>query len=359
MSLEILSGPVSDVPEVDRLANAPHPREMLSLIGHEAAEREFLDAYRAGRLHHAWLIGGPEGIGKATLAYRIARFLLAHPDPGHPDVQRASSLHVSERHPVSHQIAASAHPDLSVIRRAYDPQRKSVPTEISADFARKGLDVFNKTAAGGGYRIAIVDACDDLNSHSANALLKTLEEPPQRGLFLLVAHQPRRVMATIRSRCRTLPVRELASDEVLTITRALPALVDTARDLHDRAAALSDGSVRQALAMLDPKRLAFNDRLVALLAEMDRAERGAFDLVAEATAGRDGEAAFEQFCTLLQRWLHQRLHREGGPGAGAFEVAELWSDFEGQRREVDIYNLDRRPLVVATLRRCAEIAKLR
>lgn len=355
MSLEILTGPASEVPEYDRIANVPHPREMLSLVGHEAAEREVLDAYRAGRLHHAWLIGGPEGIGKATLAYRIARFLLAHPDPAHPDVQAAETLHVPAHHPVAHQIAANAHPDLSVIRRAYDPQRKTIPTEISADFARKGLDVFAKTAAGGGYRIAIIDACDDLNSHSANALLKTLEEPPQRGLFLLVAHQPRRVMATIRSRCRTLPVRELTNAAVQAVTQSLPALADTAADLHARAAALSDGSVRQALAMLDARRLAFNDRVTGLLAGQERAAGGAFDQVAEETAGRDGEAAFGQFCTLVQRWLHGRLHAIDGAGAGARAIAEFWSDFEEQRREVEIYNLDRRPLVVATLRRCAEI----
>lgn len=355
MSLVLLEGPPSEVPEADRLPDLPHPREVLSLIGHEAAEREVLEAYRAGRMHHAWLIGGPEGIGKATLAYRIARFLLAYPDPSHPHVAMAQTLDVPADHPVSHQIAANAHPDLAVIRRAYDPQKKGVPTEISADFARKGLEVFNKTAAGGGYRIAIVDACDDLNAHSANALLKTLEEPPRLGLFLLVAHQPRRLLPTIRSRCRQLPLRELSESDVRRITQSLPATADVDAALHARAAALADGSVRQALAMLDEKRIAFHDRVEAILADAGKARRAEIDAVAEETAGRDGEVAFERFCELVQAWLHRSLHVSEGRGATAHEIAELWARFEEKRREVDIYNLDRRPFVIAMLNACGKI----
>lgn len=349
MSLIIAPRTDSDYDEPDRTGDAPHPREMLSLVGQQAAETEFLDAYRSGRLHHAWLLGGPAGIGKATLAYRIARFVLANPDFSQPKVQTATTLDVAPDHPVVDLIAANSHPDLAVIRRVYDHERKRVPTEISVDVSRKRLEIFNKTASGGGYRICIVDACDELNGYSANALLKTLEEPPHLGLFLLVAHQPRRVLATIRSRCRSLPMRELSESEVRTITSGLPSVADEDGELHARAAALSDGSVKQALAMLDPKRLAFNDKVEAALQALPAIKPDDVDAIAELTAGKDGEAAFDRFFVLCQRWLSTQLDRRAPQGRPVYPLAELWTRLEDQRAEIRAYNLDRRPFVIATL----------
>jgi len=346
--LDILEGPAGDVPEADRFGEAPHPREMLSLLGHEAAESEFLEAFRARRLHHAWLIAGEEGIGKATLAYRIARFLLAG--------GRGEGLAVPASHPVATQIAAAAHPDLAVIRRAYDPQRKAVTTEIRVDDVRKGLDVFAKTAGAGGYRIAIIDACDDLNASSANALLKTLEEPPAQSLFLLVTHQPRRLLPTIRSRCRMLHLRPLPEATVATITRALPGYAETGEDIHRRAAALSEGSVRRALAVLDPKKLAFHDSLAGVLAGLPVLDDDRVDALAEETAGRTGEEAFEHFCSLCRRWLSERLAASDDPRR-LLPVAETWQRLATEAREVDIYNLDRRPLVIGLLNDMARLAR--
>ena len=347
--LRIVEGPEATVAEPDRVGDAPHPREMLSLIGHHEAETEFLEAYRGGRLHHAWLIGGPEGIGKATLAYRMARFMLANPDPSQPRVQAATTLDVPESNPVAHQIASNAHPDLAMIRRIYDPEKKRVLIEISADQVRKGLDVFNKTSAAGGYRIAVVDACDDLNAHSANALLKTLEEPPRQSLFLMVSHQPLRLLPTIRSRCRALNLRPLSAGEVEAVTSGLPAFAELDPTLHQRAAALSDGSVKQALGLLDPKRLDFNDKVEAALARLPRMDAAEIDAIAELTAGRDGEVAFDRFCMLCQAWLTRELHRRTRDNAALMPIADLWTRLEDQRRDVEIYNLDKRPFVIAML----------
>jgi DNA polymerase-3 subunit delta' len=177
----------------------PHPRDVFAIDGVEAAELAFLDALDRGRLHHAWLLTGPEGVGKATLAYRMARRLLgARPDPAFGALGSAPTDFVSR------QVAARSHPDLMVLERATDDgkARKSIPV----DEARLLPAFFANSPAVSPYRVAIIDAADDLNVNAANAVLKTLEEPPARGVILLVSHSPGRLLPTIRSRCRRLAV---------------------------------------------------------------------------------------------------------------------------------------------------------
>src|SRR3712207_3881883 len=163
--------------EPDALPGVPHPREQFNLFGHEEAERAFLDGWAAGRLHHAWLIGGPQGIGKATLAYRIARFLLAGNEgmPARPD-----TLAIPAGHPAARQVMALSHPNLSVLRRAPATDKKGPSATIPVDAVRRALAMFGSTAADGGYRVCIVDSAEDLTISSANALLKVIEEPPPR-----------------------------------------------------------------------------------------------------------------------------------------------------------------------------------
>jgi DNA polymerase III subunit delta' len=186
-----------------------HPRLTTTLEGHDAAERIFLDAWGKGRLHHAWMITGPEGIGKATLAWRIARFLLAHPYPeGAIPRDLASDPHGE----AGRLIAARSHPDLFVLERPVNPETGKLKQDIAVDDVRRVNAFFARTAAYGGWRVVIVDAVDDLNASSANALLKILEEPPPQAIFLLVAHAPGRSLKTIRSRCRVLALRAPVRD---------------------------------------------------------------------------------------------------------------------------------------------------
>ncbi len=180
-----------DLPEADALAGAPHPRHVFSLVGHKRAEAEMLTAYREGRLAHAWLIGGREGIGKATLAWRFARFVLANPDPAAKAVAEARDLSVEPSHPAARLLAGLAHPDFALIRREWKANPKRLSTEIAVEEVRAGLQVFRLSAAFGGWRVAIVDSADELNPNSANALLKTVEEPPERALILLVVASAR------------------------------------------------------------------------------------------------------------------------------------------------------------------------
>ena len=190
----------------------PHPRATSELFGHAEAEQTLLDAYRGGRIPHAWLIGGERGIGKATLAYRMARFVLAHPDPAAPAVQNAKSLAVPADHPVARRIAGQAHSDLLVLERVINEKTGKLFTVTRVDDVRRTVPFFGSTAGEGGWRVAIVDPLEDLNRDGENALLKVLEEPPPRALLLLVSHAPGRVLPTIRSRCRTLILRPLADD---------------------------------------------------------------------------------------------------------------------------------------------------
>ena len=203
-----------DVQELDRLGGFPHPRETRDLFGQDAAERILLDAYRSGRMPHAWLIGGPEGVGKATLAYRAAKFILSNPDPLSGAVQGAKSLAINPNTPVVHRILAQAHPDLMVVRREIDPKKKTIPTLIAVDLVREALRFFGSTSGEGGWRIAIVDVADDLNRNGANALLKMIEEPPERSIIFLLANHPARQLPTLRSRCRKLMLNPLAVDIV-------------------------------------------------------------------------------------------------------------------------------------------------
>src|SRR5438309_2362130 len=191
-----------------------HPRETTDLFGHREAETALLNAYRSGRIPHAWLIGGAQGIGKATLAYRMARFVLAHRDPLAADVRHAEALQVDPSDPVARHIAAGAHGSLLTLERSLN-DKGVMRTVITVDETRETISFFGSTAAVDGWRVCIVDTVDELNPNAANALLKILEEPPQQSLFLLVSHAPSRVLPTILSRCRKLPLRALASSDVV------------------------------------------------------------------------------------------------------------------------------------------------
>src|SRR6266566_7022424 len=174
-----------------------HPRETSILSGHREAEQALLNAYRSGRIPHAWLIGGAQCIGKATLAYRMARFVLAHRNRFGSDVQRAETLWVDPSDPVARHVAAGAHGGLLTLERTLN-DRGVMRTVITVDETRETISFFGSTAAIEGWRVCVVDTVDELNPNAANALLKILEEPPQQSLFLLVSHDPARVLPTIQ-----------------------------------------------------------------------------------------------------------------------------------------------------------------
>ncbi len=212
------------------------------LVGHGAAIAAFAGAWATGRVHHAWLLSGPPGIGKATLAYRIARFVLAGGASTGPDLGLAPSTRVFRK------VAAGTHPDLAVLERAAAAEPGRAKTEITVDEVRSLSAFLRRTPAEGSWRVGIIDPADALNREAANALLKILEEPPPRTLLLLVAHAPGRLLVTLRSRCRRLPLAPLTLAEVASLIGSLRP--DVAESQRNTVARLARGSVGRALALL-------------------------------------------------------------------------------------------------------------
>jgi DNA polymerase-3 subunit delta' len=331
-------------PESDAYDGAPHPREAEALIGHAAAEMELLDAYRAGRLAHAWLIGGPAGIGKATLAWRFARFVLANSDPSTLAVRQARDLSVAAEASAARLMAAHAHPDLASLRRLWNAERKTFYTEIRVEDVRHALQLFHKSAGAGGWRVCIVDAAEDLNRAGANALLKMIEEPPARALFLIVAHRPGLTLPTIRSRCRRLQLDPLASADVVRIVRGLgPPWSQVAEPRLEAAAHGAKGSVREALKRIDPGRVEIEAMIAAAIAELPSSDGRAVHRLAEAVSGRGADEAFEALTLALYDWLAARAETKAGEGAPRLApIAELWEKARAATRDTETYNLDKR-----------------
>jgi DNA polymerase-3 subunit delta' len=335
--------------------DAKLPRETSVLFGHEEAERALLDSYKSGRIPHAWLIGGPPGIGKATLGFRLARFVLAHPEPNAPEVQNATSLAVDPNNPVARRIAAQAQGDLLVLERVVNEQTGKLYTVIRVDDVRRTVSFFGSTAGEGGWRIAIVDAVDDLQREGANALLKVLEEPPARTLLLLISHAPGRELPTIRSRCRRLLLRPLPAADV-----ARAAAEASGRDAEEpelkEAAAAADGSVARALALLDGPALALRQRVLELFGQLPHPDPRALHALGDALGGTDSQT-LRTFMDLVNDWLSARLVRDMQEKPRLARVALAWEKVNHSAREVETYNLERKPFVFSVFGELAAAAR--
>jgi len=332
----------------------PHPRETLQWFGHDEAERALLDAYRGGRMPHAWLIGGPSGIGKATLAYRMARFVLAHPDCSAPEVQSAGSLALPPDHRVARLVAAQGHPDLLVLERR-PGDSGALRTVITVEDVRRLVPFLGSTAGEAGWRVVVVDSADELNAAGANALLKLLEEPPRRCLFLIVSPAPGRLLATIRSRCRRLMLRPLAPAD---IGRAVGAALGRNPDdaAVQKAASAADGSVAQAIGLIGGPLLAVRERVIELLGQLPATDPRALHALGESLERAD-RLVLATFVDAVRDWLSARLAGELRQGGRLVRLAQAWEDVNRTAREVEMYNLERKPLVFKIFGWLAEAAR--
>lgn len=308
-------------PEPDRVEGAPHPRDTARLIGQGGAEAAFLDAYGAGRLHHAWLLTGPLGVGKATLAWRIARFLLATPEeeggglfgvsPAPPE-----TLDIAPDHPVARRIHAGSEGRLFVLRRAWDDDRKRLKTVITVDEVRRMKNFLHMSATDGGRRAVIVDPADEMNVAAANALLKMLEEPPHGVTFLLVSHQPSRLLPTIRSRCRELRLATLRPDDLAEAIAEAGAQAGDGTSL----AVLAAGSVGEAIRLANLDGLETYAAIVSLFSTVPRLDRMQALKLAETATQRGAEEKLDLLLSLMDLFL-ARLARTGALGTAGAEAA--------------------------------------
>ncbi len=308
-------------PELDKEPNAPHPRETFSFFGHDAEEVLLAEALKSGRMHHAWLIAGPKGLGKATLAYRLARAALGARRTG------PRPLDVDPEDPVSRRISAHAHGDLFVLRRGLNDRGKP-RREIAVDDARELGAFFSLAPAEGGMRVAVIDAVDDLNRNAANAILKTLEEPPARSVLLLVCHAPGAALATIRSRCRRLPLRPLSEADMRAALGgdADPALLGLAKGRPGRAIALKAQGIDAAGG--------------ALRSAPEAIARGEARAVLPALYDQLSGEPFERLAAVME--LAGEWARDAGARRQSEAWAEAWSALETLRAEAEGLDMDPR-----------------
>jgi DNA polymerase-3 subunit delta' len=313
------------------------PRDAYELEGGEGAERAFLAAMARGRLHHAWLLAGPEGVGKTTFAYRAARRLLGgSPSPAH------GLLGVAPEDPVSRLVASKAHPDLLVLQRELEGEkpRKQIPVEE----ARALPEFFAKTPAMAPWRVAIVDAADDLNSSGANALLKSLEEPPERGIILLIAHRPGALLPTIRSRCRALKFAPPPEDQTAAWLAARTGMGEAEAG---RLSAMARGAPGRAWRLAGAGALAMDAAARDLLADLPKTDPAAMLALADGFRGAEGAERFAILCDRLADRIHEMAGARALSAQGAWggEGLEAWAEaFEVLARlpgQVEAVNLDR------------------
>ena len=363
---------IEALPEADRLEGFPHPRETRALLGHEAAEDILADAFAGGRMHHAWLLAGRVGIGKATLAYGLARHVLARPDERDRSDKR---LEVSASSVAARQVAALSHPGLLVLRRLFDPKAKRFGNAIPVDEVRRLKSFLGLTSADGAWRVVIVDAADDLNLNAANALLKSLEEPPRRCLFLLVASEPSGLLPTIRSRCRRLDLQPLAAQPLREAAGAAMAAAQVeppSADQWEQLERLAAGSVRRALQLAATGGLELNQRIAGIFAHLPQIDWTAAHALADSLAGNAQEQRFEAFFELLLDTLARLARVRATSRGSAAEVslaaglmsearlprwAAVWEAVLRDKADADELNLDRKALVMRTFARLEAVAK--
>lgn len=286
----------TEIAEADRLDGFPHPRETSSFTGHDAALAELTSAITSNRMHHAWLLSGPKGIGKATLAYRAARVLLKHGTGG----KVPERLEVPADDQTFRRVAAMTHPDLFVLRRPADDSGR-LKMVLPVEEVRKAGGFFARSAAEGGWRVCIVDSADEMNVNAANALLKILEEPPRQAVFLLISHSPGRLLPTIRSRCRKLPMLELSEAELMQLlAQHLP---ENSEDERHSAVMLAGGSAGRALSVLREDGLSAYREMLAVLDKLPELDIAGLHALGDRLSRPSAEAAYNTMTAMLCDWI--------------------------------------------------------
>jgi DNA polymerase-3 subunit delta' len=354
------------IPRLDEIEGWQLPEEQPAWLGGPAVEQVLRDAFVGGRMHHAWLLGGPKGIGKATLAYRFARFALAYPDPASA-ASAPPGLGLPEDHPVFRKVAGRGHPNLLTLARPWDEKNKRYRTELTVDEVRRLIPFFGSTAAEAGWRIVVVDSADEMNASAANALLKLLEEPPVRSLFLVLSHAPGRLLPTIRSRCRSLTLSGIAPEKIASAL-AEGEQVDEVTDFA-LASRLSGGSLRRAIHLVEGEGIELYRDLLRLTARLPTLDIPALHELADKVSRRGEDDSYFTLLDLIRDWLQRRVRRapesETAPplapavlGAPLARWAEVWEKAEEASGVAEALNLDRKQVILTIFMNLARAARM-
>ncbi|OBZ94170.1 DNA polymerase III subunit delta' [Pararhizobium polonicum] len=330
----------------DVLEGAISPAENTRLFGHAEAEHFLAQSYRSGKGHHAILIEGPAGIGKATLAFRFANHVLSHPDPAQAPEEIADP---DPNSIVSRQIASGASHNLLHLTRPVDEKTGKVKSAITVDEVRRAGKFFSQTSGTGNWRIVIVDPADDLNRNAANAILKILEEPPKRSLFLVLTHAPGKLLPTIRSRCLPLQLKPLAPGALRDAMTHLG--FDLSGPQTQKVLASADGSVSEALKLINYGGLDIMTAFEAILSGQEPGIRKDMHKLAEVLAGKDSETIFEFFVALVTGYVMDEARKAARTGEidRADRFARLSSGVTERISVAQGYNLDRKQTVLMIL----------
>lgn len=320
------------------------PAQSRMLLAHETAANILTQNYRNNRLHHAWLLSGPKGIGKATLAFRFAEHLLRNPE----SASAPESLEFLDD-PVHSQVAKGAHPNILVLRKPYDQKTKKFKTRITVDEIRKTASFLQSASAAESWRIVIVDPADDMNASAANALLKILEEPPARTLFFVIAHSPRGLLPTIRSRCQSLTLKPLNEIDLIDVLKHQPICSDLTEEELVKLAALAKGSVRRALQLTNSNILEIYSGFLELITAKTQ-DIGQLHRLAGMLSPAAKSVEYGLFMDLIYDHIADRMRDMAKNDQVPLKQVSRWSDIWDKTREAnaraETWNMDKKQVIL-------------
>ena len=341
----------------DKIDGIPHPAETLDIVGHKSVVSQILQQYASGRMHHGLLLTGPRGIGKATLALRIAAHIFRYPNA------RNAPLKLDEAEindPINGKISARSHPNLLHMARPWDDKTKKFKTQLTVDVIRLTVPFFGTSRGEEGWRVAIVDAADDMNASAANALLKILEEPPHNTLFFVLSHSPAKVLPTIKSRCQQISLKPLEETQVLTVLNrfgALDGLSDNDKNLLGK---LAKGSVRTGLLLTRENGLEIYKTFMSACQRLDKPDWAQIQAMAEKVTARGKEDGFRLLLEFANEFMEG--HATGRLGekndiSSLARWAQVWEKTQNSTRIADGYNLDKKQVILNLFQDMGEAAR--
>lgn len=352
----------ADLEQMPELDGEFPPRLCAKIYGQEAVEKRFIHALAHDKLHHAWLLTGAQGIGKASFAYRVAKYMLHHQNPMQA-AQTSTSLDIPEGTQAAQFVNQLAHPDFLALTRPYDLKKEAFKAEIPIEETRRIRRFMSLTSGLAKWRVCLIDSADEMTIQAAHSVLKTLEEPPVSTLFLLVSHSPGKLLETIRSRCQITPLSPLKPEIVQQLLQEKRPDMDV--DTAAAIAFLSDASIGYALQIADMNGLALYREMIDVLTDMPNPDGVKLHALAERMNGRTVTGLFALFNKLLAGWLHRMMNAAARGQAGTVlfegesdvmarlmtasrleEWVEVWEKVSRLNQEAELLNLDRKQTVL-------------